>query len=667
MTALDAPAKDLRETAAALLHHPSTDRLAAVVAGLDAGAAASGAGMALQAELLRRQGRLDLAAPLFATAIERAPDLVAAYHCAALNAVARGHREGARTLWLALLARDPGDALARYHIGLTYHDAGALDDAAAWYERQLAHAPSTFKAAWNLGLVRGAQGNALAAAAAFRRAHALAPHDPRPLAQAADSLGVAAELPAAIELLDRAIALDPANASLRWRAGAHLSSLGLHEQAIDRMREGLALDPADKHGHSALIMQMQYDPALGTRAAIAAAHREWADRHVRGVTRINIVQRRRSPAERLRIGYLSPRFGHGPLASFFLPVLEAHDPERFHVTLYSAHAHDDAVSARMRRAAANWRELPPDDDAAATMIAADGLDLLIDLAGHAPGHRLAVLARKPAPVQATWLDSFETTGVSAVDYFVSDAVQTPDSEAAYFIERLVQLPHCRFAYRSFVPTPRTVAPSCGGRTVTFGSFNRHAKITPSALALWRAVLEAVPGSRLLLRASAYRGAGTVAWLRKDWAKAGMPVERVDFQPYLPLAEAMAAYRDIDVALDPFPYNGGVTTCDALAMGIPVIALEGDRMIARQSASLLRAAGHAEWIACNERDYVALAARVAETVRRGEIRAELAADFPQSKLCDVATFTATLERAWIALVERGPRNGTPAEPPLEIPG
>jgi predicted O-linked N-acetylglucosamine transferase (SPINDLY family) len=321
----------------------------------------------------------------------------------------------------------------------------------------------------------------------------------------------------------------------------------------------------------------------------------------------------------------------------------------------------------MRRAAAAWRDLPADDEAAAATIAADELDLLIDLAGHAPGHRLAVLARKPAPVQATWLDSFETTGVPAIDYFVSDAVHTPDAEAVHFSERLVRLPRCRFAYRSFVATPCTTAPSGTRGFVTFGSFNRHAKITPSVLALWRAVLDAMPESRLLLRASAYRGAGTVEWLRRNWADAGMPVERIDFHPYVPLAEAIAAYRGVDVALDPFPYNGGVTTCDALSMGVPVIALEGDRMIARQSAALLRAAGNAEWIAGSERDYVALAARVAEQVRRGEIRAALHAEFAQSALCDVTAFTAALERAWIALVEQGPRDGHPVEPPLEIPG
>jgi len=654
----------MRERVAALLRDPSAERLAAAVDALRDGDAESGTATALRAELLRRRGRHDEAAPLFVAAIARAPDIVPAYHCAALNAVARGDRDAARAFWLALLQRDPGDALARYQIGLTYHEAGALVEAADWYERQLAHAPRTFKAAWNLGLVRRAQRDATAAAEAFQRAHALAPMDSRPLVHAADALGEAADLPVAIELLNRAIALEPANASLRWRAGAHLSSLALHEQAMARMREAAELDPNDAHGRSALLMEMQYDTTLATREAIADAHREWGDRYARDVPRQSVPRRQRMASDHLRIGYVSPRFGHGPLASFFLPVLEAHDASRFHVTLYSAHAQEDEVTARLRLAAAAWRDLPAEDEAAAALIAADELDLLIDLAGHAPGHRLTVFARKPAPVQASWLDSFETTGVPAIDYFVSDSVHTPATEARHFRERLVLLPHSRFAYRGVVGTPRREASRTRG-FVAFGSFNRHAKVTAAVVKQWRAVLDAVPDSRLVLRASAYRSPRTVDWIRRQWAGAGMPVARIEFHPYVPLAEAIAAYGDVDIALDPFPYNGGVTTCDALSMGVPVLALEGDRMIARQSAALLRAAGHPEWIA-RDREYVALAAEVAEQVVRGDLRAALIDEFPRSSLCDIATFTRTLERAWTTLVELGPRDGRP-EPPLEIPG
>ena len=244
----------------------------------------------------------------------------------------------------------------------------------------------------------------------------------------------------------------------------------------------------------------------------------------------------------------------------------------------------------MRRAVDAWRDLPADDDAAAATIAADGLDLLVDLAGHAPGHRLAVLARQPAPVQATWLDYFDTTGVAEIDYVLTDPVHTPAYEDRAFsrAHRLVAALPLRLPPDRQRRSDRRAVARSGH--VTFGSFNRHAKITDEVLAVWKSVLDAVPGSRLQLRASAYRGAGTVACLREGWAAKGLPVDRIDFRPFVPLADAMAAYRDIDVALDTFPYNGGVTTCDALSMGVPVIALAGDRMIARQSAALLARRG-----------------------------------------------------------------------------
>jgi predicted O-linked N-acetylglucosamine transferase (SPINDLY family) len=376
---------------------------------------------------------------------------------------------------------------------------------------------------------------------------------------------------------------------------------------------------------------------------------------------------RRAPPGRLRVGYLSPRFGAGPLENLFLPVLEAHDRRAFDITLYSAFRHDDPAARRMRAACTDWRDLPPDDDAAAAaMIAADGLDLLVDLAGHSPGNRLPVLARKPAWVQATWLDWFDTTGVAAIDYLLTDAVHTPRADAARFRERVVWLPHCRFAYAPVVAPELTPAPRRRNGFVTFGSFNRHAKVSDAVLSLWRSVLDAVPDSRLELRASAYRGQGTVAWLRERWARAGLPVDRITFRPYVPVAEAMRAYGAVDIALDTFPYNGGVTTCDALAQGVPVIALAGDRMIARQSAALLDAAGHPEWVAATPDDYVRLAVELAQAPDYNERRGELFAALPATALCRIPAFTSALESAYRLLIETGPRADVgAAHPPLAI--
>jgi predicted O-linked N-acetylglucosamine transferase (SPINDLY family) len=689
----------IRDAVAAALRASDSARLDEALAAIPPEHAQSGPAQALRAEILRRHGKSADAIPLYAEAILRCPELHAAYHCAALAHVAQRDLTGARALWHALLQRTPADPVARYQIALTWHDEGNFAEAARWYEKQLARDPDSFQTAYNLGLARMDGNDAAGAAAAFARATEVDPRKARAwmalgaaqrrngegaaaarsylqayeldpstinsLAAAAAALGEAAELPAAIDVLDRAIASEPGNAALRFARASHLASLGLHAAALDSMREALSLDPENAAGHSALLLEMQYDTTASSRADLARAHWDWADRHLRDAQKVvRNPPTQRGGDSRRRIGYVSPRFGNGPLANLFLPVLEAHDRSQFHITLYSAHAHDDDIAYRMRAAADAWRDLPDDDDAAAAAIAADELDLLVDLAGHAPGHRLAVLARRPAPVQATWLDYFDTTGVPEIDYVLTDPVHTPAAESRYFRERIVWLPHCRFVYRPVVASALTAAPSRASGCVTFGSFNRHAKITDEVLAVWKSVLDAVPGSRLQLRASAYRGAGTVAWLRDRWAAAGLPVDRIDFRPFVPLAEAIAAYRDVDVALDTFPYNGGVTTCDALSMGVPVIALEGDRMIARQSSALLRAAGRAEWVAATPDEYVACAARVARSVAAGETREALFRAFPGTPLCRAPEFVVGLERAYRVMIEAGPRGGD-ALPPIAI--
>jgi predicted O-linked N-acetylglucosamine transferase (SPINDLY family) len=622
----------------------------------------------------------------------------AAAHRLALEHVARGDLAAARTAWEALLSEAPQDRLARYHIGLTWHDAGELEQAAHWYREQVAAFPESLPAWHNLGLCLFALRDFHSAAEASRAAVRLdRAHYPawlnlaaslnaegdlegasiavrsapdtfkgdRALERAAAASGAMAELPAAIALLDEAIAMESGRASLWWARGAHRSSLGRHRLALEDMRTALALSPDDSRGHSALLMELQYDTTLVSRAEAVAEHRRWAERHAARrpspAPAAVAVRRRASSLSPLRIGCLSPRFGAGPLASFFQPVLEHHDRRRVEILLYSAFRHDDAVAARMRSLGEAWRELAADDDEAAAQIASDRLDLLIDLAGHTPGGRLPVLARRPAPVQATWLDYADTTGVPQVDYLLSDALHTPVEDAAYFTERLVLLTPCRFVY---APSPGAyaapAAANAGART-TFGCFNRHAKISDDTVRLWAALLELLPVSRLVLRASAYGGAGTVAHVREHWARLGLPLDRVELLPYVPLAEALRTYDGIDVALDPFPYNGGVTTCDALTMGVPVVALLGTRMIGRQSAALLHAAGRPEWVATTEDEYLNIALGLARSKERSGLRTSLAGEVRGSPLCRAQQFTAMFERACARMVEAGPRSAAVSEP------
>lgn len=636
----------------ALLTSRDTARLDAARADAAAG---SPEALALEGELLRRHGAPAQALSLLARALASRPDCRALYHACALAHAAVGDTASARERWQSLLASFPDDTVARFQIAVTCHDEGRLDDAARWYEAQAAAVPGMFAAWWNLGLVQEARGTVGAALAAFERAGDAAPSDPRPLARAAALHGAAARLPEALARLDRAIALAPDDATLRFARAAHRSSLALHREARDDLVRAVDLQPGDAAGGSALLLELQYDDAPDARAALDDARRAWARRHAQGAQRTLATAPVRA---RLRVGYLSPRFGDAPLGALLLPVLEAHDRERFEVVAFAAHAAQGTIADRVRRAVDRWHDLPRDDAQAFDAIAGEDVDLLVDLAGHAPGNRLPLLARHPARHQAAWLDAFDPSGVAAIDFLLSDAVHTPPDEAQEFGERLVLLPHARFTYRAPLPIRTTPPPALRRGYVTFGSFNRHAKHTDEVARTWACILAAIPGSRLSLRSAAYRAASTIDFVRDRWRALGVPVERVDFAPFVALEALHEAYAGIDVALDPFPFTGGVTTCDALAHGIPVVTLRGCTMIGRQGAALSHAAGAGAQIAADQDAYVAIAVELAAGATDAGARRERARRVAASPLCDVAGFTRALERSFIAMIEAGPGPGPP---------
>ncbi len=308
--------------AARALQSPASDVLHALLERIGpapASPSAAAAAAALRGELLRRASSHAEAADVLARALRDAPDLLPAYHCAALACVAAGDAERARSFWLALLARHADDRVARYQIGLTFHDAGDLPQAIHWYREQVRRFPGAIPAWYNLGLALYASGAMQEAVEAFstvtgrdprhRRAwlalgkawqrmgrrddavrallaaEPLPPLDAEPLVLAAAALAEDVELPEAIVLLDRGVAREPGNASLRWTRGSHLSNLGMHERALQDFRAALAADPADWRGHSRLLLELHYDDALATSDEVTAAHRGWA-RHIQGVARI---------------------------------------------------------------------------------------------------------------------------------------------------------------------------------------------------------------------------------------------------------------------------------------------------------------------------------------------------------------------------------------------
>jgi predicted O-linked N-acetylglucosamine transferase (SPINDLY family) len=397
-----------------------------------------------------------------------------------------------------------------------------------------------------------------------------------------------------------------------------------------------------------VIACLNYDPDCTPEQALAE-HRHWAERVAS--PRYPAAPRHandRDPERRLRIGYVSPDFRRHPVSSIFAPILAAHDPRQTEVTCYYNFAGEDVVTLRLKSLAQHWRPVAAIDDAAlCAQIRADRIDILVDLAGHTGGSRLLAFAHKPAPVQVSWLGYFNTTGLATMDYFLSDPWSSPPGQDRLYVERLLRLPHTRFCYEppQYMPEVGTLPCDSSGH-ITFGSLNNLAKLNDQVLALWSQLLLALPHSRLLVQTAALDDAPNCRHFRERWARLGIAPERLQLRGFAPIEQSPAAYAEIDIALDPFPFCGGMTSFEALWMGVPLITLPGATVASRQSASMLANLGLRELIAADAREYVDKARELAlDPQRLAALRAGLRARFAASPLMDYRGFARALESAY----------------------
>jgi predicted O-linked N-acetylglucosamine transferase (SPINDLY family) len=361
------------------------------------------------------------------------------------------------------------------------------------------------------------------------------------------------------------------------------------------------------------------------------------------------------PGERrLRLGYVSADFREHAAAHFLEPILLNHDRQSFEVFCYADVPRPDDVTQRLQGYADQWRSLLGLSDAQAAEIArGDGIHLLIDLSGHTGGNRLLMCARKPAPIQISYLGYLGTTGLPTIDYYLTDADADPPGQAdAYYQERLVRLPQCAFCYQPG-PSPQVNAepPAAKSGDVTFGCLNSAAKLSDRVLILWSRILAAVPGSHILLRSGAgRRGEGR---LRDALANEGISQERVLLLGQTETRfDYLKLFQAVDLCLDPFPYNGVTTTCDSLWMGVPVISLAGRMGPSRQGVRFLRAVGLGELIAESPEAYVRMATELARDLPRlAALRSGLRERMSRSPLMDAAGLTRNIEAAYRVMWDR----------------
>jgi predicted O-linked N-acetylglucosamine transferase (SPINDLY family) len=600
-----------------------------------------------------REGQLPEAVALYEQVLREEPTSLDALNLLGL-ALAQGHdHAGAVSAFERGLVRHPAVAVVLVHGDGALRAFGRDAEATSALLTASALAPGEAAVWLDLGAALLDTGAASAAVLALERAASLDPQR----AESLNALGCAyvalGRSADAIAAFEAALSLRPGYAAPRDNLARALRTAGRVDEAIARFREALALSP-QPGTHSNLLYTLLFSDRV-TAHEVAGEHRRWAERWadpLRSEPRPHDLD----PERRLRVAYLSPDLNQHAVSRFVEPVLASHDRSAFEVFFYADGPLADATTARLRPLADAWTPVGSlDDEALAARVRDDRIDLLVDLAGHTAHHRLLVFARRPAPVQITWIGYPHGTGLAAMDYRLTDAVSDPPGETDHlYAEALVRLPEAFSCYQPPPDAPAVADAPCTRREgVTFGCFNNLSKMTPSVVAAWSALLAAAPRSRLLLRARALSDADTADRVRRAFAEHGVAPSRLELDPRsLPVPEHLARYAEVDVALDPFPYNGTTTTCEALWMGVPVLTVAGSTHAARVGASLLTHLGLTDWIASDPADLVVRGAALSgDLAALSSLRATLRERMRASPLCDAPRFTAHLEGTYRALWRR----------------
>ncbi|MBK8163005.1 MAG: tetratricopeptide repeat protein [Gammaproteobacteria bacterium] len=585
----------------------------------------------------------------FERAIALRPDYAEAHVNRANILVRRGRLDEAVSACRQALAFRPALAEALLTLGMAQYEQGRLEEAAASCRQALASKPDYAEAHNNLGNVYIALRRYDEAVASCARAAELRPD----MAGAHYNLGLAYfglwRLDEAVTCYQQALALRPDYPEAHVNLGLAHVQLGRVPEALASYGRALALDPDLVEAHSARMLALHY-LASTTPADLRAAQQFFAERCAAPLKKLwHPHANPRDAARRLKVGYVSGDFRRHSVAYFILPILAGHDRDQVEVYAYYTHRQQDDVTDLIRKHVDHWVPSAAwSDEELAERVRADGIDILVDLSGHTEGNRLLAFARRPAPVQVTYLGYAGTTGLEAMDYRLCTEDTDPPGAEAWHSERLHRLPRSLWCYRPLLD-PGTAAAVRPGRgdEIVFGSMNAFAKVSPETLRLWCEILNTLPASRLVMT-SVPEGEAR-SRLRDRFAAEGIAPERLELYGKLPYAEYRDLLERVDIALDPYPYNGTTTTCDTLWRGIPVVSLAGEASISRAGYALLKAVGLEGLAARDAAGYVRTAVELARDAgRRAELRAGLRARMESSVLRDEAGFTRELEAAYRAM-------------------
>jgi protein O-GlcNAc transferase len=598
--------------------------------------------------VFEEQGRPDKAEASYCRAIGIHPDFAEGYYNLGRVLAVRGKPDEAAASYQRAVTIRPDFFMAHNNLGIIFEKLDKLDEAVTCYRRALALNPDYAQAYNNLGNACKKQDKPDEAVTCYQSALALNPD----YAEAYNNLGIVlyeqGRLDEAAACYGKALGLKPDDEDVHNNLGNVFKEQGKPTDAEACYRKALALKPDYAEARSNLLFCLNYHPAI-SKEQLFEEHLAWDARHGRqGKGKLKLSRNDPSPNRPLRIGYVSADLGRHPVGYFLSSVLPAHDRRSFKVFCYSGRVKEDDLTLHLRTNSDAWRPTRGlDDDALAEIIRADAIDILVDLSGHTAGNRLTMFAQKPAPVQMSWLGYWATTGMAAIDYVITDMITVPPGEERFFAEKVLRLPESRFCYTPPLNAPPVAPPPFVRKGyVTFGCFNNLAKITPQVVELWADLLREVTAARLILKWKSFEDAATKDRYLEMFAGNGIGADRVELRGWSPHGAMLAEYGDIDIALDPFPFSGGLTSCEALWMGVPVITLSGTLPVSRQTAGFLTNLGLGGLVAGDAAQYLDIAAGLArEPARLAELRLGMRPRMAASPLCDGSRFARSLEAAY----------------------
>ncbi len=624
--------------------------------------------------------QLEEAKTAYQQAIALNPRYVEAYNNLGLVLQAVGCLEEAVNSFRHALAIKPQHAEAHNNLGILLQDLNQIPEAADCYRQAIQINPNYFEAQNNLGGILKSQGKLKEAENVLRQALQLNSHSASALnnlgnllqsqgrtLEAETTLRRALEIDAqhsaawnnlgntlqaqqrfgdAESCFLKALEINPQDVNAHCNLGAALQEKGQLLEAESAYRRALHIDPNNYGARSNLLFCLNYTNHLDSKACLAEAQR-YGSILLSNVTNPFLSWSCAENPQRLKVGLVSGDMLNHPVGYFLEGILANINPARIDLIAYPTHPHQDELTERIRPRFSAWQPLYGlSDEAASQRIHADGIHVLIDLSGHTAYNRLATFAKKPAPVQVSWLGYFATTGLPTIDYLIADPWTLPESEEQYFTERIWRLPDTRLC---FTPPKLEIAvsplPALSNGFITFGCFNHFTKMNEEVVATWAAILASVPDSRLLLKSKQFNALEIRQRAMTMFEKHHISPDRLIIEGSSPRSDYFSAYHRVDIALDPFPFTGGTTSAEGLWMGVPMLTLTGERFVSRQGVGLLMNAGLAQWIAADKNDYVNQARMLSSDLPAlAELRATLRERVLNSPIFDAGKFARNLETA-----------------------